>query len=134
MTILGLTGKEPVIKLKKNKFCSLCSRVIRRGHEAVSAGGGRYFIHPDCGIAEMTGLLHKGEMKDVRRGVRSKSKRQTKKEHYSDGHVLCFFCRKRIEVDAPFVLEDKKAYHSSGRNSCLARYRRVINSVKSSLY
>lgn len=134
--LLGLTGQEPVIKVKNKTFCSVCERVIRRGDEAVAAGVGiNYLIHPDCAYSIFMDDLHKSEMRDVKdtRGKRRGS-RQQKKEHVSDGHVFCFFCRKKISEGSPFVLDEKKAYHSSGPNNCLVRYRRVLNTARSSLY
>jgi hypothetical protein len=135
--VLGLTGREPVIEVETKTFCSLCQRVIRRGDEAVSAAGRRghkWLIHPDCALAQFTGELHRMEMNDVKRKTKSRAKRQPKKVRTSDGKSFCFFCRKKINEGDTFVLEENKPYHNSGRNSCLVRFRKVINAARSSLY
>lgn len=133
--VLGLTGHEPVIEIKTNNvFCSLCRRAFRRGDEAVDAGGGSHFIHFDCAVASFTGALHRVEMKNVRSEGKARGRRQKKKEHESSGDIQCVYCRKTIDEPQPFVLIDKMPYHSSGRNSCAVRFRRVMNMSKQSLY
>lgn len=142
MTLLGLTGREPVIKIENNTtFCSLCSRVIRRGDEAVAAGGGskkkskKFYIHPDCALAKFQDELMRHEYHDVRiKGSTRKTRRQPKKSRTSEGKTVCSFCRKLIQAGDTYVLEEKKPLHNSGRNNCAVRFRRVINASKSSLF
>lgn len=127
MSVIGLTGQEPVITLENNTFCSLCQRVIRRGDEAVAAGGGEggYLIHPDCALAHFTGELHRVEVKDVRKKGKTRAKRQEKKEHVSTGETVCCFCRKVIPEGQTYVLNEKLPYHNTGRSSCIKRFRAV---------
>lgn len=134
--VLGLTGKEPVVITEQTSFCSLCSRLIPKGDEAVAAGAAKKFlIHPDCALASFTKESRKFYLENVTSGrTPRRTRTQQKKIHVSDGKTKCSFCRKTVQPGDTYSLVDDKAYHTSGRNSCLVRFRRVLNNVRTSIY
>jgi hypothetical protein len=135
--VLGLTGKEPVIINEQTVFCSLCSRLIARGDEAVAAGGGEnsFLIHPDCALASFTQESRRFYKENVSSKTKPRRTRnQKKKVHTSTGQTKCVFCRKMISSGDTYVLENDRPYHNTGRNSCVIRFRRVTHQMKNSLW
>jgi hypothetical protein len=131
--VLGLTGQEPVIEIKYQTFCSLCKRLIHRGDQAVSLGS-EWLIHPDCALAAVVkahNTWYRGEVKAKKPTRRTRG--QEKKIHEGTGEEFCSFCNKLINASQTFVKEEKKNFHNQGRNSCVTRYRRVVNATKSSV-
>jgi hypothetical protein len=137
VNVLGLTGKEPVIIMETQTFCSLCKRVVRRGDEAVTAAGrrGQWFIHPDCALSKLvddhTKWFHQETVKEKNHKTRTRV--QKKKVHESQGKTICSFCSKVVLSGDTFVTEDGKPFHNTGRNSCVIRFRRVVNNTFASL-
>lgn len=133
LSIIGLTGHEPVIETKYQSFCSLCSRLIRRGATAVAVGD-EYLIHQECALAKFTEESAGFYREYVRNETTKKTRKQKKKIHEAKIPKVCKFCHRVITPGETYVTEDGSPYHNSGRNSCVVRVRRVVNISRVSLY
>jgi ribosomal protein S18 len=132
--MLGLTGQEPVVEVKKKTTCSLCSRFIHQGDLGVAlpTAGGGWMIHQDCAIAQIT-KEHSLWITKIERNTTRRTRVQKKKERVSQGDEVCRFCHRLIDPGDVFVTEHGKAFHTKGTNSCVVRFRRVVNATKRSL-
>lgn len=150
MTVLGFTGNEVPVVSKFNTFCNLCSRQIRVGEECLqdNSDNGKvkrdWFYHLDCVISRIT-AQHVVQFKDAK--VKKRTTRTNKikpKVRQGDGTKTCFFCSRLIDSHQTYVLKDRRPLHNVGvraskaksivgRPSCMSRYNRTIEGLKSSI-
>ena len=134
--VMGLIGNEKIISVHHDTFCSLCQHKIRKDTQVILLIGDsqyKYFLHIDCAVARMNEINNSIFRKDVKVRKKPRKTRKDKKvvQQGPGGH--CSFCRKHITAEQTYTTDKKKHLHNDGRNSCVVRYRRVVNTTKHSL-